>query len=123
MTNNVKHCPFPEIKFFSDNVSYVMFTDDVKEGETERDGWQLRKIDAKTDELPHYEDMNKYVKWHACEYFKGKYDYAIYIDSKFEILEDPVVIVQNMRTHMPFGLAMHTYDWVLPGFEDNVESV
>jgi hypothetical protein len=67
-----------------------MFTDEAAEGETTKQGWIIHKIPAKTKELPHYEDMNKYVKWHAAKYFEGKYDYAIYIDSKFEIHENPV---------------------------------
>lgn len=67
--------------------------------------------------------MNKYVKWHAAEYFEGKYDYAIYIDSKFEIHENPVKIVEQMKLKMPFGLAMHTYDWIISGYENNTNDV
>ena len=124
VTNNTKNKPFPEIKFKEANIDYVMFTDDVKENETVRDGWTLFKIPSRTQELPHFEDMNKYVKWHVHKYFGDKYDYAIYIDSKFEIHESPRKIVDALRLKMPLGIAMHTYDWIgTPGHYDNMNSV
>jgi hypothetical protein len=28
-----------------------------------------------------------------------------------------------MKLKMPFGLAMHTYDWIIPGYENNINDV
>ena len=106
ITNNIKNKPWPVIKFKDKDVDYVMFTDDVKDGEIERDGWKLRKVQTETKDMSK-EDMNKLYKWHPYDNFEG-YDYSLYIDSKVILLKSPIEIVQKFKDDMKYGLSLRT---------------
>lgn len=109
ITNNKDKKPWPEITFKDDNITYFMFTDDVNEGETKRDGWNLIKVDTEREGM-YKEDMNKLYKWHPYDNFKDyDFDYSLYIDSKVILLKNPNEIVCDMVNNMKYGFVMHQY--------------
>ena len=109
ITNNVNNKKWPSITYKDDNIDYVMFTDDVRNGESERDGWNVRYVPTETDKLTK-EDMNKLYKWHPYDNFDG-YDYSIYMDSKTRLIMNPNDIISKFKDKMKYGFITHIYDY------------
>lgn len=109
ITNNIKKSNWPQITYKDNNISYVMFTDDVQPNETHRLGWELRYVPTSTENMLK-EDMNKLYKWHPYEHFKN-YDYSIYVDSKTKLIMNPNEIIKKFKDKMKYGFITHEYDY------------
>ena len=92
----------PFLKF--NNIDYIAFTDNKEE---DNKIWKIKDI---PDNIKKIEDnvlINRYIKFHPQELFKGKYDYSIYIDGNIKVISDltPLVYAVNPKT----GMALHRH--------------
>lgn len=92
------------VKF--ENVDYVLLTDEPERYSGLSDQYKIQKL---SDELLSKGNIlaNRYVKFHPADLFKGRYDYAIYMDGNLRVMAD----IRKMIRRVPAdsGLAMHNH--------------
>jgi hypothetical protein len=121
LTNNVNHRPWPEITYLDKDIDYYMFTDDYDHIPDKN--WNVVYIDAEND-VYSKEDMNKKIKWSAFEHFAGKYEYALYCDSKIAIVSNPLNCVNDFKDKLKVGFTCHKYGFIKNSkYIDNVKDV
>lgn len=93
-----------EPKYICSNCDYYIITDSKKKFNT------LNRISVSNKIKEKFNNnnilINRYYKMNPFSLFKG-YDYAIYIDSNFEIISDISKLVQKINTK--YGIAMHAH--------------
>lgn len=121
LTNNINHKPWPEINYPDKNVDYYMFTDD--HNTIPDKNWNVIYIDAEND-VYSKEDMNKKFKWSAFEHFAGKYEYALYCDSKIALISNPLNCVNDFKDKLKIGFTCHKYGFIKNNkYTDNIKDV
>ena len=108
--NNKDHKSFPQIKFYDNNLTYIMYTDDNTLNNNDIvDGWKIIKPNSKFKIV---QDINKDIKWHPFEISKnGNYDISMYMDSKVDVLINPNEIVLDIIDNIKFGFTCSIYDY------------
>lgn len=91
--------------FYDDNIKYIAFTNDY----VENNGvWEIHKIPEHISLLKDNVLINRYIKFHAHEFFKDKYDYSIYIDGNLKVIGDLRNFVSKINSKT--GLAFHRHN-------------
>lgn len=108
--NNKDHKSFPKIKFYDNNLTYIMYTDDDTLNDNDIvDGWKIIKPNSKFKIV---QDINKDIKWHPFEISKnGNYDISMYMDSKVDVLINPNEIILDIIDNIKFGFTCSIYDY------------
>ena len=91
--------------YVSENLQYVLFTDDTKE--IQDSVWKQIKI--KDDLLCTGSNFaNRYYKFHPFEQFGADYDFSIYIDGNVQTVSD-ISALYTVAQKSKIGIAMHRH--------------
>ena len=89
----------------SDNVDYILYTDDMEKSSKI---WKKENInniyDIKDMTLS---EKNRYIKLNPFKLFKEKYDYAIYIDGNIQVVSDIRILINCINDN--YGISMHKH--------------
>lgn len=91
-----------EPMFENDNIHYIIFTDNQN---LTSEKWEIRSIPKNLQRLKNNVLINRYIKMHPHTFFKGDFDYSIYVDGNVKIVSDLTPYVSKCSCLT--GIAMH----------------
>lgn len=89
-----------------DNADYFLLTDQPENYESLSDRFEIIPLDESHLNLGNIL-ANRYAKFHPAEFFKDRYDYAIYLDGNVRVMADIRKMVK--RVPVQTGIAMHNH--------------
>lgn len=92
--------------YYSENVDFVLFTDDCTEMVPSNSVWKKRKV----EEIPGIRqnfNINRYCKMNPKVLFP-EYDYSIYIDGNVQVVSE-VCDLLSLASNSKVGIAMHRH--------------
>lgn len=92
--------------FYSENITYVMFTTEEKHQNIEINGWNGIEIPVHIN-IKGNSMINRYIKLHPFELFADNFNIAIYIDGNIKPISDLGVLAELINPKV--GMATHKH--------------